>query len=49
MKIHTILLEDYVNFVDITKKRNKKLWIGTIILVLIVIVHTIITFRYIQL
>ena len=49
MKIKTNLLEDYVNFVDNTKKRNKKLWICTIILVFIVIVLTIITLRYLQL
>ena len=46
MNIQTILLEDYVNFVDTTKKRNKKLWICIIILVFIVIILTIITFRY---
>ena len=45
MNIQTILLEDYVNFVDTTKKRNKKLWICIIILVFIVIILTIITFR----
>ena len=49
MNIKTNLLEDYFNFVDITKKRNKKLCICSIILVFIVIVLTIITFRYIQL
>ena len=49
MKIKTNLLEDYVNFVDITKKQNKKLWICTIILVFILIILIIITFRYIQL
>ena len=47
MNIQTVLLEDYVNFVDTTKKRNKKLWICLIILVFIVIILTIITFRYI--
>ena len=47
MNIQTILLEDYVNFVDTTKKRNKKIWICIIILVFIVIILTIITFRYI--
>ena len=41
MNIKTNLLEDYVHFVDITKKRNKKLWICTILLVLIVIIITI--------
>ena len=49
MNIKTNLLEDYVNFVNITKKQNKKLWICTIILVFILIILTIITFRYIQL
>ena len=42
MNIKTNLLEEYVNFVDVTKKRNKKLWICTIILVNIVIILTII-------
>ena len=49
MNIKANLLEEYVNFVDNTKKRNNKLWICTIILVFIVIILTIITFRYIQL
>ena len=49
MNIKTNLLEEYVNFVDKTKKRNKKLWICTFILVFIVIIPTIITFRSIQL
>ena len=49
MNIKAKLLEEYVNFVDNTIKQNKKLWICTIILVFIVIIHTIITFRYIQL
>ena len=48
MNIKTNLLEEYVNFVDNTKKQNKNLWIFTIILVFIVIILTIITFRYIQ-
>ena len=42
MLIKTNLLEDYVNFVDITKKRNKKLLICTIIPVFTVINLTII-------
>ena len=47
MNIKTNLLEEYVNFVDITKKRNKQLWICTIILVFILIILTIIrVFRY---
>ena len=46
MKIRTNLIEEYVNFVDNTKKQNKKLWIFTIILVFILlIILTIITFR----
>ena len=49
MNIKTNLLLKYVNFVDNTKKQNKNLWICTIILVFIVIILTIITFRYIQL
>ena len=48
MNIKINLLEEYVNFVDNTKKQNKNLWIFTIILVFIVIILTIITFRYIQ-
>ena len=47
--IKTKLIEEYVNFVDNTNKQNKSLWICTIILVFIVIILTIITFRYIQL
>ena len=42
MDIKTNLLEEYVNFVDNTKKRNKQLWICTIILVFILIILTII-------
>ena len=49
MNIKTILLEDYVNFVDIIKQRNKMLWICTIILVFIVIILTITrVFRYLN-
>ena len=40
MNIKTNLLEENVNFVDITKKRNKKLWISIIILVFILIIIT---------
>ena len=40
--IKTNLLEEYVKFVDNTKKQNKNLWICTIILVFIVIIPTII-------
>ena len=42
MSIRTNLLEEYINFVDNTEKRNKKLWICTIILVFILIKLTII-------
>ena len=42
MNNKTIILEEYVNFFDKTKKRNKNLWICTIILVFIVVILTII-------
>ena len=42
MNIKTNLLEEYVNFVDTTKKRNKKLWTFTIRLVFIMFILTII-------
>ena len=46
MNIKTNLIEEYVNFVDNTKKQNKKLWLFTILLVFILlIILTIITFR----
>ena len=46
MNIKTNLIAEYVNFVDNTKKQNKKLWIFTIILVFILlIILIIITFR----
>ena len=38
MNIKTNLLEEYVNFVDTTRKRNKKLWICTTILVFILFI-----------
>ena len=47
MNIKTNLLEEYISFVDNTKERNKNLWICIIILVFILIILTIITFRYI--
>ena len=46
MNIKTNLLEEYVNFVDNTKQRNKKLWICIIILVFILIILTIILIIY---
>ena len=45
MKIKTNLIEEYVNFVDNAKKQNKKLWIFTTILVFILFILIIITFR----
>ena len=42
MNIETNIFEEYVIFVDKTKKRNKNLWICTIILVFILINLTII-------
>ena len=46
MNIKTSLIEEYINFVDNTKKQNKKPWIFTIILVFILLnILTIITFR----
>ena len=49
MNIKTNLLEEYVNFIDNTKKRNKKLWIYTIILVFILFILTFIrVFRYLN-
>ena len=49
MNIRTNLIEEYANFVDIIKKRNKKLWICTIILIFILIIPIAIqVFRYIQ-
>ena len=40
MNNKTNLLEEYANFVDNTKKRNKKLWICTIRLVFILFILT---------
>ena len=42
MNIKTNLLEEYVNFVDNTKKQNKNLWIYLIIVLFIVFVFIII-------
>ena len=47
MNIKTNLIEEYVNFVDITKKRNRKLWKCTIMLVFLLIILIIIIFRYV--
>ena len=48
MNIKTNLIEEYVNFVDNTKKRNKKLWICTIMLIFIVFVLIILLFKCIN-
>ena len=42
MNIKTNLLEEYVDFVDNTKKRNKNLWICIIILLFILFILIII-------
>ena len=46
MNIKTNLLEEYVSFVDTTKKRNRNLWKCIIMLVFILILIIIIIFRY---
>ena len=46
MNIKTNLIEEYVNFVDITKKENKNLWKCTIMLVFILIIIIIKILRY---
>ena len=46
MNIKTNLLEEYVNFVDTTKRRYKKLWVFTIILVFILTIIRV--FNYIN-
>ena len=49
MNIRTNLLEEYVNFVDTTKRQYKKVWVFTIILVFILFILTIIrVFNYID-
>ena len=48
MNIKTNLLEEYVNFVDNTKRQNKKLWIYIILLLFIVIIFIILLFKYIN-
>ena len=48
MNIKTNLLEEYVNFVNNTKKQNKNLWIYIILLSLIVFILIILLFKYIN-
>ena len=45
MNIKTNLIEEYVNFVDNTKKQNKNLWIYLIIVLIIVFILIILLFR----
>ena len=42
MNIKTNLIEEYVNFVDTTNKRNKNIWIYIIMLLFIVFILIII-------
>ena len=48
MNIKTNLIEEYVNFVDNTKKQNKNLWIYIILLLFIVFILIILLFKYIN-
>ena len=48
MNIKTNLIEEYVNFVDNTKKQYKNLWIYLILLLFIVFVLIILLFKYIN-
>ena len=48
MNIETNLIEEYVNFVDNTKKQNKNLWIYIILLLFIVFILLILLFKYIN-
>ena len=45
MNNKTNLLEEYVDFVDITKKRNTKLWICTILLFTLIIIGILWNFK----
>ena len=45
MNNKTNLLEEYVNFVDTTEKRNKKLWICTIIMFILMIIGVFLYFK----
>ena len=48
MNIKTNLIEEYVNFVDNTKKQNKILWSYIILLLFIVFILIILLFKYIN-
>ena len=48
MNIKTNLIEEYVNFVDNTKKQNKNLWIYILLLLFIVFILIILLFKYIN-
>ena len=48
MIIKTNLLEEYVIFVDNTKKQNKNLWIYIIMLIFTVFILIILLFKYIN-
>ena len=42
------LIEEYVNFVDNTKKQNKNLWLYIILLLFMVFILIILLFRFIN-
>ena len=48
MNIKTNLIEEYVNFVDNTKKQNKNLWIYIILLLFIVFILILLLFKNIN-
>ena len=48
MNIKTNLIEEYVNFVDMTKKQNKHLWLYITILLFIVFILVTLLFKYIN-
>ena len=48
MNIKTNLIEEYVIFVDNTKKKNKNLWIYLTIFLFIVFILIILLFKYIN-
>ena len=48
MNIKTNLIHEYVNFVDVTKKQNKNLWMYIIMLIFIVFILIILLLKYIN-